>query len=76
MLNLRPLVRSDIEWVVEELRELPGQSNVYSDVPDDVPYVSRYFYDMYDAGVLIGSVEEWSDSFILAAAIIFLFTPR
>lgn len=68
MPNLRPLVRSDIEWIVEELRELPGQSNVYRDVPDDVPYVSEYFYNMYDTGVLVGSVEEWSDSFILAAS--------
>jgi hypothetical protein len=68
MQDLRPLVDTDISWIVDELRELPGQSNVYRDVPDDVPYVTSYFQSMYSAGVLIGSVHGDSNSFILAAA--------
>lgn len=67
MQNLRSLDEFDISWIVQELRSLPEQSTVYRDVPDDVLYVTEYFRSMYLSGVLMGSVHNDSNSFILAA---------
>ena len=62
---MRALRRDDLTWVVEELRDLPKQSLLFADVPDDVEYVFWQLSNMFDAGVLKGVVSEDTGSFLL-----------
>ena len=65
MLAVRPLTEVDIAWIVQELRELPKQSAMFADVPDDVNYVAGYLTVMYHNGLLSGQVHQDSKSFLL-----------
>lgn len=56
---------SDLLWVVEELRQLPYQSTLFSDVPDDPLWVTSNFISMFNAEVLHGVVHRHSGSFLL-----------
>jgi len=66
MPKCRPLVLSDIPWVVQELRALPKQSEYFADVPDDVDYVKEQLTNYMLSGVLIGVTDNYSPSFLLA----------
>lgn len=68
MHGCQPLVRSDFEWIVQELRDLPNQSRIFADVADDPTYVRSYLEQMYDAGQLFGWTRPSEGSFILGTA--------
>lgn len=53
----------DIEWIVQELRALPQQSQTYNYVEDDPAWVEGYFRVMGSA--LIGAVDADKGAFIL-----------
>lgn len=59
------LNRDDIEWIVDELRLLPKQSEMYADVPNNPEWVSGYFYSMLNANMLYGVVNRTMRSFLL-----------
>ena len=59
MPKCRPLVLSDIPWVVQELRALPKQSEYFADVPDDVDYVKEQLTNYMLSGVLIGVTDNY-----------------
>jgi len=62
----RPIVLNDVPWIVNELRELPKQSEYFADVPDDVEYVQEQLTNYMLAGILFGSCDPAQQSFLLA----------
>ncbi len=65
---LDALDRNDVEWVVDELRLLPKQSQMYKDVPDNPEWVKGYFYSMLNSNMLYGVVDRIKRSFLLFTA--------
>lgn len=55
-MQTRSLKEDDISWIVGELRELPRESELFKDVPDDPKYVENYLKRMLWAGSLYGVV--------------------
>jgi len=65
MHECQALVNTDLQWIVEELRDLPKQSSMFSNVPDDPQWVLNYFQAMLNNGTLFGVVNRAKASFIL-----------
>ena len=65
MHECQALVNTDLQWIVEELRDLPKQSSMFSNVPDDPQWVLNYFQAMLNNGTLFGVVIRAKASFIL-----------
>lgn len=55
-MQTRSLRSDNLYWMVQELRELPRQSKLFSDVPDNPKYVEKYLWNMLDNGYLHGVV--------------------
>jgi hypothetical protein len=55
----------DIPWIVEELRDLPGQSAIFEDVPDDPSWVAGQFGVYTEAG-MFGVVDRAHSAFLLS----------
>lgn len=65
MQGCRQLTSSDIDWIVEELRDLPKSSKVFEDVPDDPVYVRLALTSWMRQG-LFGVCAPDKSSFLLA----------
>lgn len=65
MRGCRPVLYSDIDWIVEELRDLPKQSAYFQDVPDDPAYVKLWLTSAVAQG-LFGVCAPDKSSFLLA----------
>lgn len=65
MQGCRQLLASDIDWIVEELRDLPNQSAFFKDVPDDPAYVRLILAAWMRQG-LFGVCAPDKKSFLLA----------
>lgn len=72
---MRELRKNDLKWIVEELRELPKQSVLFSDVPDDPEHVLSCFKHMMKNN-LFGVVHEETHSFLLFMATVPWYANR
>lgn len=61
----RALVADDIEWVMDELRELPSESELFKDAPVDPDYVRLYLTSWMRQG-LFGVCIPDKQAFLLA----------
>lgn len=64
-MQIEKMCELDIPWIVHELRDLPRQSKMFADVPDDPDYVDMQLTSMFELGVLSGVVHRTKQSFLL-----------